>query len=142
MKRGTRSNEAIEADIKAVEAYLNYIVESNSVSGLDLEIKRQYESYQETKKDSQLRALAKEVRVIVRETFSRSDLASYQSMLGMESRCADIELSIVMKRGKILNDDEFQMIGASIDHALSEGDALDIDVLNQMLLAYEKKRVK
>lgn len=34
MKRGTRSNETIEVDIKSVETYLNYIVETNRVSGL------------------------------------------------------------------------------------------------------------
>lgn len=142
MTKGTRSNEAIEVDIKSVETYLNYIVETNRVSGLYWEIKRDYESYQETKKDSRLRALAKEVRVIVRETFSKSELASYRSMLGVQSCDADVELNTIIKREKILNDDEFQMIGASIGRALSEGDALDIDLLNQMLLAYEKKRAK
>lgn len=140
MKKNIRSGEEIEADIRMVETYLNYIVKNNRVSGLYFEMKRDFDTYQDTKKDRLLRALVKEVRVMLRETFSKSELESYQSMLGVEQSSDDIELNAVLERGEILDDDEFQLVGASIDNALSEGGVVDIDVLNGLLLAYEKKK--
>lgn len=142
MPKSSRSAEEIESDVQSVETYLNHIVENNRVSGLYWEIRRDYEAYKDNKKDRLLRALAKEVRMMVRETFSKSELESYRSLLGMLGSDSDAELNAVMKRGEILNNDEFQSVGVSIDRALSEGDALDIDAMNPMLLAYEKKKSK
>lgn len=81
----------------------------------------------------------------------KSDLESLNEMLrikfgkDLHTHSKDIskQISTVLKRGKINNDDEFRLIEEKVGELCeSESELSEIDMFNKLLLAYEDKKKK
>jgi len=131
-----RAQEDVLADEEFVGAYINYIISRKKESGLFREIKRIFDQYMLEKQDRVLRLLAKEVRVIVRDTFSGSERDELESDINNVG-ALDMEIVAILRRGSIRTDEEFAILEAYVDELTREGRCDDIGLINNMLSAYE-----
>lgn len=132
--------------LKEIEVFLNFVDSQGITSSI---VERMREFYAQCSKSSNkalLTALVKEKNTLVRESFEAHEqiaFSAYQKTFGLISDSAhfEAELTVILERGVIKTDDEFETVRQLVDVICAKNETSPLlDKSNQMLANYESRK--